>query len=174
MALNQIERRLLIEARKIIAEGGERQLCYAIDAARFDLRMSGPECNVQPLKDACNRLRNFVMTAIDGCWQMDDWVHTASKRRKVPTHKEMITVRLTWIDWLLDEPWTDWSGGACPLLDGEHVIIRLRNGQEMGHDGQRRADTVRWFNAVDMPGFADWATNHDVVAYKVIYEAPKC
>jgi hypothetical protein len=179
MAMNQIERAILIAARTYIADGREERICHAINRGCELVHGSTTKVRSEAVRNASSRLRCFIMEQIKvggaHTFGLESWV-SDKLPGCAPCGKpdRMRATRLAWIDWLLDEPWTDWSGGVCPLLGGEHVIIRLRNGQEMGHNGQRRADTVRWFNAVDMPGFTDWATNHDVVAYKVIYEAPTC
>jgi len=52
--------------------------------------------------------------------------------------------------------WQEWNGGECPV-DGEHVDVRLRNGDEM-HD---------WY-----PGHINWGRDlpmsDHVVAYRLV------
>jgi hypothetical protein len=182
MALNQIERAILTAARQYIADGREERICHAINRASDMLMNSAPQVRRDTISDSGCRLRIFIMRAIrepsgKSRFGLEDWVAAeigdAVYEDAVGDYlPKMRRTRMAWIDWLLDEPWTDHNGGPQPLLDGEMVIIRKRNGEE---SGPRPANAVRWYNAAAVPALHDkWASDYDVVAYKVIYEAPTC
>ncbi|MFM0165725.1 hypothetical protein PQR39_35515 [Paraburkholderia sediminicola] len=183
MALNQIERAILIAARQYIADCRENRICHAITRAGDLLMVSAPQVRRATISDSSCRLRIFIMRMIqvhgipglNATYGLEDWV-----ANKLPgsdaqlDNARMRATRIAWIDWMLDEPWTDHEGGPQPLLDGEKVIVRLRNGGERGHNGTRTADIGRWYHVdPNNPGIhAKWAHDYDIVAYKVIYEAP--
>jgi hypothetical protein len=181
MALNQIERAILTAARQYIADGREERICHAINRASDMLMNSAPQVRRDTISDSGCRLRIFIMRAIrepsgKSRFGLEDWVAAeigdAVYEDAVGDYlPKMRRTRMAWIDWLLDEPWTKHNGGAQPLLDGEKVIVRLRNGEERGHNGSRLASHGRWCHAAG-PIFDAWAKDYDIVAYKVIYEAP--
>ena len=168
MAMNRIEREILTLARDRIATGRDFRICYALASASAHFK-KGPEDHVEKVAKADFRLRSFITTAIETRFGLEDWVRAHHPEcTLVRDHESMRPVRLAWLDWLLDEPWTDHKGGPMPLLPTEMVIIRLRNGTQKE---PRPADCVRWEHAVG-PFYQDWAKEYDCVAYKVIYEAP--
>jgi hypothetical protein len=175
MALNQIERRLFIDSRKLIASGKTSRICFALVDAAVELTKTMPKSRHAEVSDSRCRLSIFIMGALNAGassrkarYGLEDWLSTKVRRR---VHTDTLrAARLAWIDWLLDEPWTDHDGGPQPLLPHEKVIIRKRNGEVTQ---PRPADSVRWYNATALPGLhSAEATQYDCVAYKVIYEAP--
>jgi hypothetical protein len=177
VALNQLERAILVAARVHIADGRERRICHAINRAAELVGLGRTKSQTEKVSEAATRLRRFIMGEIkvDGepVFGLEDWIADKLPGCGAQLKGERMRVtRLAWIDWLLDEPWTDHFGGPCPLLPGEQVIIRKRNGDE---SAPRPADAVRWEHAADAPAiYGAWATAYDTVAYKVIYEAPTC
>jgi hypothetical protein len=173
MALNQLERRILMTARARIATGEDHRICYAISNATTGLLSALPSCRFVEIREASNRLRTFIMGAIEDRFGLEDWLRAHAFHDVAGDKVKQRKARIQWLDWLLDEPWTEFNGGMQPLLDGEKVIVRLRNGEERGQDGSRIAMHGRWCHAAG-PIFDAWAKDYDVVAYKVIYEAPTC
>lgn len=57
-----------------------------------------------------------------------------------------------------NESWNDWSGGECPVLIENRVLVRYRDGE----CGEYRAVDVDWAHEGD---------KNDVVAYKEITNA---
>jgi hypothetical protein len=177
MALNQIERAILIAARMYLADCREERICHAISRGCELVHGSTTKVRGEAVRNAASRLRRFIMVEIkvggEHVWGLESWVSD-----KLPgcdpygNPDRMRATRLAWIDWLLDEPWTEHHGGPQPLLDDEKVIIRKRNGAV---GPARPANAVRWYHAASVPALHDaWATEYDCVAYKVIYEAPTC
>ena len=172
MALNRIEREILTLARSRIATGRDFRICYAIASASAYFS-KGPEDHVKRIDNARDRLRQFIINSIEARFGLEDWVRAHHPECTLTRdHESMRPVRLAWLDWLLDEPWTDHNGGAQPVMSSERVHVRFRNGEE----DARPADTFRW-NHIDPANPGPWEkTSHvrDIVAYKVIYEVPQC
>lgn len=177
MALNAIERRMLVLAREKLVKRKLRRICYAIAHAKEDMKR-GPEKHCEDVQAACDRLVTFVMESIES-FGLEDWVCNHGGEYAHAHHDEdfMRETRIAWLDWLLDEPWTDHNGGPCPLIGSERVHVRLRNGTVHGprlDETIRTADTYRWDHWEGRPGpiLIDGGP-YDIVAYKVIYEAPR-
>jgi hypothetical protein len=177
MALNQIERAILIAARLYVADGREPRICHAISRSAELVGLGRTTNQVEKVREAATRLRRLIIGEIkvggEPVFSLEDWICDKLPGCGARINQErMRTTRLAWIDWLLDEPWTEHNGGPQPLLDGEMVIIRKRNGEE---SGPRPANAVRWEHAAAVPAlYSEWVTQYDCVAYKVIYEAPTC
>lgn len=176
MALNAIERRMLMLARARVVSGESRRICYALGDAKVDMLM-GPESYCDQVRAACDRLKAFIADAIQA-FGLEDWFRNQHRPnwRKYSDEVFMRKARIAWIDWLLDEPWTDHAGGRCPLWPTEKAHVRLRNGSVYGPrlDGTiRTADTYRWEHWEHVKNTAWNGGPFDIVAYKVIYEAPK-
>jgi hypothetical protein len=171
MALNRIEREILTLARYRIATGRDFRICYAIASASSFLK-KGPEWHVKNVGKADNRLRNFIIKAIETRFGLEDWVRAHHPEcTLVRDHESMRPVRLAWLDWLLDEPWTDHKGGPMPLMCNERAQVRLRNGHV---PDPRPADTFRWEHwEGKSQDFLKKGGPYDIVAYKVLYEAPQ-
>lgn len=174
MALNQIERAMLVAARQYLVDKRSDRICYAIGSAEQFMHDTIPHCRREVLQKAGSRLKTFIMNAIEQEYGLEDWVAGRLPGCGAQTNGErMRATRIAWIDWLLDEPWTDHNGGHCPLLPDEKVIVRLRNGEERGHNGARLASHGRWdhWHNAKAP-LLDGGGQYDTVAYKVIYEPP--
>lgn len=175
MALNQIERAMLVAAREYLVDKRYSRVCYAITAAENFMADTMAHCRREAIRKASGRLRTFIMEAIEQQFGFEDWAYAKGHLALSRSAVSLRTARIAWLDWLLDEPWTDHSGGPCPLLPGEKAIARLRNGTLKGEDGMRAADTYRWdhWQGSKAPILCDGGP-YDIVAYKVIYEAPTC
>lgn len=177
MALNQIERRILIAARQYLVDKREERICHALNEASNMVIASAPQSRKAAISDACAGLRIFIMRAIkraDGKsrFGFEDWVREdgGAQSHLYGNADYMRASRIAWIDWLLDEPWTEWNGGGCPLLPDETVHVRCRD----GYKRTGKADTFRWnhINPFKPEPFDKSAYARDIVSYKVIYEAP--
>jgi hypothetical protein len=171
MALSRIEREILTRARKHIAEGMHFRICYAINDASCHF-MRGPDSHVEAVKGARDRLRTFIIDSIGNRFGFENWVCDQNNEHSHLWRDcdAMKKARLAWIDWLLDEPWTEHKGGPQPVMSNERVHVRCRD----GYESTRPADTFRW-NHVDPQHPGQWsplANERDIVAYKVMYEAP--
>jgi hypothetical protein len=166
MALNAIERHLLIDARERLANGSTHRICYALQLAAANMRGK----NTDFVAKASTRLREFIMKSLEGHFGFEFWLKSCAGREDIANDpKARRAARIAWIDWLLDEPWTDHNGGRCPLLAGETVSVRLRGGRE---PDPRKAETFRW-NHIDPGKPGPWdsmAHDYDIVAYKVHYQ----
>ncbi len=172
MALNQIERAMLVAARTYLADKRHSRICFAITAAEIFMSETMPPARREQIKQAGKRLREFIMSAIDPHVGYECWLAKSpvEDHRLLNSH-ERRAARIAWIDWLLDEPWTDHNGsGACPSLPDEIVTVRLRSGET----SQGYGDTFRWEHWEKMPSPMNVGGPYDIVAYKIIYEAPKC
>jgi len=172
MAMNRIEREILTLARDRIATGRDFRICYALASASAHFK-KGPEDHVKKVAKADFRLRSFITTAIETRFGLEDWVRAHHPEcTLVRDHESMRPVRLAWLDWLLDEPITDHHGGPMPLMCNERVQVRLRNGHV---PDPRPADTFRWEHwEGKSQDFLKNGGPYDIVAYKVLYEAPTC
>ena len=175
MALSQIDRAILIAARQYIVDGREYRICHAINRGAELVALGMTEVRTLRVTESAARMRRFIMREINvggtAVFGLEDWICDKLPGCGARTFDaRMKATRLAWIDWLLDEPWTDHTGGPQPLLDGEMVIIRKRNGDVTA---PRPAFCFRWEHAAAVPAlYGAWATEFDCVAYKVIYEAP--
>jgi len=174
MAMTRIEREILTRARKHIADGMHFRICYAINDASCHF-MRGPESHVEAVKKARDRLRFFIIESIGNRFGLEDWVCDQDNEHSHlwRDRDAMKKARLAWLDWLLDEPWTEHKGGLQPLIGSERVQVRFRNGTE---PDPRPADTFRWDHWEKLRDryLRDSGGPCDIVAYKVIYEAPQC
>lgn len=103
MALNTIERALLVQAAKVIERGTHIHLCYALGNASHEL---GGGLHY----DAAFRLRHYIHEVLGDYATLDDWIIAREGRRlpfnpeqrRVPTgREERAEARLGWIRWML-------------------------------------------------------------------------
>jgi hypothetical protein len=92
MALNKIERELLVAARELIESGEEFYICHAIQNATSRRRYY--------YMDAAKRLERYISKALAPHIALDSW----QRANGYDAQRGVKQDRLAWIDWMLDQP----------------------------------------------------------------------
>jgi hypothetical protein len=91
MALNKIERELLVAARELIESGEEYFLCFAIASAT-------PQHYYYAY--AANRLDLYISEALAPHVSLETW----QRANGYSARRDGKQDRLAWVDWMLDQP----------------------------------------------------------------------
>lgn len=120
MALNEIERMTLTQARDRIRKGQDQYVCYAIDKTKLDAR----KYTLEQHRAARARLKSYIITALGGLGtnSLTWWVHQHTRDHTVflPRHLQDET-RIAWITWMLDEPLPEMSAELKAFMKAHGV-----------------------------------------------------
>jgi hypothetical protein len=92
MALSEVEKRILLDARELIETGRQTYICRAIQHSRWRGTVASA---------AKSRLRKYIMQNLDGRPTLDLWLY--ARTAKWPGSHEVRATRIAWINWMLEE-----------------------------------------------------------------------